>query len=110
MRVRPLSGQVLIEILPRDTHSAGGIVFPDHTPSPEEVQAGHRNPEKPPPLQGIVRAIGAWPKLRNGMALMPEFGIGAKVIVRHNSGLTMHRGIGERFKMVLVEEVLAVIG
>lgn len=109
MNVRPLSGQVLIEILPPDKRSAGGIEFPDHTRSADEVQATHRKPEKPPPLQGIVAAIGYWPKLRNGLSLMPEFGIGAHVIVRHNAGLQMHRGIGERFRMCLVEEVLAVI-
>ena len=109
MRVRPLTGQVLIEILPKDRFSPGGIEFPDHTMSPEEVQASHRNPQRPPPLQGIVREIGNWPKLPNGMMAMPEFGIGAKVIVRHNAGLQMHRGIGEKFRMCLVEEVLAVV-
>jgi co-chaperonin GroES (HSP10) len=109
MNIRPLTGQVLIEILPKETSSAGGIVFPEHTTSPEEHQQAARNPVKPPPLHGIVRAIGNWPKLRNGMANMPEFGIGARVIVGPHAGLSMHRGIGERFRMVLIEEVLAVL-
>lgn len=109
MNIRPLSGQVLIEILPPNKISAGGIQFPDHTRSPEEVQASHRKPEPPPPLQGVVKEIGYWPKLRNGLSLMPEFGIGAHVILRHNSGVQMHRGIGDRFRMCLVEEVLAVV-
>ena len=108
-RIRPLTGQVLVEVLPTDTHSAGGIEFPQHTQSPEEVQASHRRPEPPPPLTGIVREIGPWPKLKNGMAVLPDFGIGARVIVRHNAGIQMQRNIGERFRMVLVEEVLAVV-
>jgi co-chaperonin GroES (HSP10) len=111
MNVRPLTGYALVEILPSDTQSAGGIAFPDRHLSPEEVQARHRDPMrlKPPPLQGIVRAIGAWPKLRNGMALMPEFGIGARVIIGPLAGLQMVRGVGERFRMVALEEVLAVV-
>jgi len=109
VNIRPLTGQVLIEILPRDRFSPGGIEFPEYTLSAEEVQQRNHVPTKPPPLHGVVTAIGAWPKLRNGMALMPEFGVGAKVIVRHNAGLQMHRGIGEKFRMCLVEEVLAVV-
>lgn len=109
MKIKPLTGQVLVEILPDDKRSAGGIEFPEHTLSPEEVQATHRNPQKPPPWKGIVREIGAWPKLRNGMALLPEFGIGATVVVGHNAGIQMQRNIGERFRMVLLDEVLAVL-
>ena len=108
-RIVPLTGQVLVEILPRDTRSAGGIEFPEYTLSAEDVQQRNHVPEKPPPLHGVVTAIGQWPKLPNGKLAMPEFGLGAKVIVRHNAGLQMHRGIGERFRMCLVEEVLAVV-
>lgn len=109
MQIKPLTGQVLVEILPEDRRTAGGIELPEHTQSPEEVQASHRRPEPPPPWQGIVRAIGDWPKLRNGMLAMPEYGIGARVVVRHNAGVQMQRGIGEKFRMVRQEEVLAVL-
>lgn len=104
-----MCGQVLVEILPKEKMSEGGIAFPDHTTSPEEHQQAARKPVKPPPLYGIVRAIGNWPKLRNGMMAMPEFGLGARVVVGSHAGITMHRGIGERFRMCLVEEVLAVL-
>lgn len=109
MNIKPLTGQVLVEILPSDRRSPGGIEFPEVTLHADEVQRRSRVPEKPPPLQGVVTAIGSWPKLKNGMMAMPEFGVGAKVIMRHNAGLQMHRGIGERFRMCLVEEVLAVV-
>jgi len=110
MRIRPLTGQVLVQILPRDKRSAGGIEFPDEVPlSPEAVQAGHRHPEKPKPHIGIVREMGRWPKTRNGLAQMPQFGIGAKVIVGFNAGIQMRRDIGENFRMVLNEEVIAVL-
>ena len=108
MKIKPLPGQALIEVLPSEKISAGGIAFPEHTLSPEERQSDHR-PTMPPPLTGIVREIGAWPKLKNGMAVMPEFGIGSKVVVGFNAGLQLERGIGQRLRMVLQQEVLAVL-
>ena len=108
-RIKPLTGQVLIELLPPEAQSDGGIFFPEHTLSPEEVQMTHRQPELPRPHMGIVRAIGAWPKIKNGMQLMPEFGNGAKVIIRHNAGIQMNRNIGDKLRMVRNSEVLAVV-
>lgn len=108
MKIKPLPGQALIEILPADKRSAGGIEIPGHTMSPEERQSDHR-PQMPPPLTGIVREIGDWPKLKNGMAVMPEFGIGSKVVVGFNAGLQLERGIGQRLRMVRQREVLAVL-
>lgn len=109
MTIRPLTGQVLVEILPRESLSAGGITIPEHTTSPEEhTQAAH-NPIPPKPHIGIVKAIGQWPKLKNGMAVPPAFGLGARVVVGHHAGIQMHRGIGEKFRMVRTEEVLAVL-
>ena len=108
MSVRPLTGQVLVEILPAERRSTGGIELPQHTMSPEENQQAAHRPTMPPGLTGVVKAIGAWPKLTNGMALMPEFGIGARVVIGRNSGLDLQRGIGERLKMVRNDQVLAV--
>jgi co-chaperonin GroES (HSP10) len=109
MKVRPLTGQVLVEILPADSRSSGGIDLPEHTPSPEENQEAARRPSVPPGLTGVVKAIGAWPKLANGMALMPEFGVGTRVVIGPHAGLDLTRGIGERLKMVRNDQVLAVI-
>lgn len=109
MKIRPLTGQVLVEILPADKVTAGGIEIPERVMSPEEVQESHRNPAPPPPWQGIVREIGPWPKLPNGMALMPEYGRGARVLIRHNAGIQMRRSIGTRLRMVRQSEVLALI-
>lgn len=109
MKIKPLTGQVLVEILPSETQSAGGIRLPDHTLSPEEHQERSHSPTPPPGITGIVRAIGSWPKLPSGRALMPEFGIGNKVVLRPHSGQDMQRNVGERFKMVLQDDVLAVL-
>jgi co-chaperonin GroES (HSP10) len=109
MNIRPLTGQVLVEILPREKVSAGGIEIPDHTLSPEEVQATHRQPTPPPPWIGIAKAVGAWPKTKTGLLRMPEYGVGAKVVVRHNGGVEMRRNVGERYRMVAQKEILAVL-
>lgn len=111
MRVTPLTGQVLIEVLPTETRSAGGVELPpDLTLSAEIVQESHANPEKPAKNHiGIVRAIGPWPKTRSGLIQMPEFGIGAKVVFNPFRGTAMQRGIGEHLRMVRNDDVLAVL-
>ena len=109
MRIKPLTGQVLVEILPADRSTAGGIELPERTLSPEEHQQNARHPTPPPPWTGIVREIGPWPKLRNGLLAMPEYGKGARVVIGHNAGIQMQRNIGERFRMVRQEDVLAVL-
>lgn len=109
MTIKPLTGQVLVEILPVDKRSAGGIDLPEHTMSPEENQSDARRPTMPPGLTGVVKAIGPWPKTRTGLARMPEFGIGARVVIRPHGGLDLQRGIGERLKMVHQSQVLAVL-
>jgi chaperonin GroES len=109
MTIKPLTGQVLVEIIPSEKRSAGGIDLPDHTMSPEENQEAAHRPTMPPGITGFVVAIGPWPKLSNGMALMPEFGVGARVVLSRGAGLDLQRGIGERLKMVHQSQVLAVL-
>lgn len=109
MSIRPLTGQVLIEILPRENITEGGIALADRSLSPEEVEQTHRNPTPPEPWKGIVRSIGPWPKLKNGMAVLPEYGIGARVIIGRHAGIEMERRLGERLRMVNQKDVLAVI-
>src|ERR1019366_1766481 len=100
MTIKPLTAQVLVEILPADKRSAGGIELPQHTPSPEENQEAAHRPTMPPGLIATVLEIGPWPKLKNGLLKMPEFGRGSKVVIGPHAGLDMTRGVGERLKMV----------
>lgn len=108
-KVKPLCGQVLIELLPADTHTAGGLELPNRTLSPEEVQERHRDPEKPSAVTGVVRAIGEWPKLPCGLALLPEYGIGAKVFLRPEIGTSLQWDRSRRLKMISQKDVLAVL-
>lgn len=109
MQLKPLTGQVFIELLPADTKTTGGINIPQRNLTPEDWQHRAKHPEKPAGVIGIVRALGSWPKLRNGMMAMPEYGKGARVVLRPEVGLQMQRHFGERFRMVRQEDVLAVL-
>lgn len=109
MRVRPLTGQVLVQLQPAEKLSPGGVSIPEHTLSPEEHQARAHHPTPPPPLTGIVREIGPWPKLRNGMSVLPPFGIGAKVLIPRYCGTEMHWDVSGRLKMIRTEDVMAVL-
>lgn len=110
MKLKPLTGQVLIEVVAPATKSHGGVDLPDERPlSPEFVESTHANPTKPSKNHiGIVREIGPWPKLGNGMLLMPEFGKGAKVVFNpyHGTELRYHN---KPLKMVALDDVLAVL-
>lgn len=108
-KVKPLTGQVLIELLPTESHSAGGIALPNRTLSPEEVQERHSDPEKPAGLIGIVRECGPWPKLKCGLTLMPEFGIGAKVVIPPLVGTALSWDTSRRLKMIRQSDVLAIL-
>lgn len=108
MKIKPLTGQALVELLPHDRLTAGGIEIPERCLSPDEVESRHLNPEKPKPWFGVVREIGAWPPLKNGLRLMPEFGIGAKVILRHNAGTEIHYHERVKLRLVKQQDILAV--
>lgn len=108
-KLRPLTGQVLVELLPSEAASAGGIALPNRTLSPEEVQERHANPEKPPGLIGIVRAVGKWPKLKCGMLMMPEFSTGMRVVIPARCGTELSWDHSRRLKLVDQSEILAVV-
>lgn len=108
MNIKPLPGEALIEILPEDAATPSGIVLPQVSLSPEEVQARHVNPQKPRDYKGLVRKIGPWPKLGNGLAVMPEFKIGDTVLVGFNCGTPMRYGHGN-FRIVRQGDVIAVL-
>lgn len=109
MRVRPLTGQALIELLPHDQFSDGGIEIPKRSLSPEEIQDRHLNPDKPKPWYGVVRSIGKWPALKCGKLLLPEYGVGMRVVIKHNAGVPFQDGTHRKLRMVHQGDVLAVL-
>lgn len=111
MKIKPLPGQVLIEVEPPPELSAGGVALPSDLPVPPDVeQENSRNPEKPSKNNiGRVVAVGAWPKTRKGLLVMPEFGLGARVIFNAWRGVQMERALGDKLRMINQKDVLGVI-
>ena len=109
MRVKPFTGQVLIQLDEPERVSSSGIFIPDHTLSAEEVQERSHHPTPPAALTGKVVEMGAWSKLKNGMAILPPFGLGAKVLIRPTSGVEFLWETSCRLKMVDLRDVLAVL-
>lgn len=107
--IRPMSGQVLLRILPPETRSKGGIELPQHRLSPEEQMERNHHPEPPPPEMAYVEAIGPWKRLKNGLAQLPPFPAGSTVLIRPSSGQELSRNVNEKLRLVRVEDVLAVL-
>jgi chaperonin GroES len=100
--IRPLTNQVLLEVLPPDEKSFGGIVIP------ETLRNGSPD-DKKPPFKGIVVAIGPWRKTNQGLAVLPEFKRGDVVLCSPYRGHKLTRNIGERYQLVRTDDVLAVV-
>lgn len=102
MSIRPLTGQVLIRILPNPPESYGGIVLPD--------LAFDRIPgEKAKPRRGLVIATGPWKKTKQGFCVLPDFKPGDTVLVSEYLGTKLTRAIGENLRLCRVEDVLALL-
>lgn len=100
--IRPLTNQVLIEVIPADATTHGGIVIP------EDIREGSKD-EKKHVVKAIVVAIGAWRKTKQGFAVLPEFAIGDTVLCSPYRGVKMTRNIGERYQLVKTQDILAVL-
>lgn len=113
--IRPMRGQCLIEMLPPDSRTSGGIELPEVVVNPPETDHGRHKRVEPRgvPLFGRVLAIGPWAEVKKGnkkgYLRPPDFGIGAKVIVSSAAGQKLQRNLFEQYKLVEQRRVLAVI-
>lgn len=106
MRIRPLTGQVLITVLPLGLVERGITLpenFADANPTSDDPM------RRKPIRKGIVREIGPWPKTKNGMGILPEFGKGATVFFNEHSGQKLTADIGVHLRLVNTSDVLAVL-
>ena len=113
--VRPLRGQVFIEMIPPEQESDGGIYIPESARQDPMTEFGRAKLVHPrgEPVKGYVRAIGPWPLVKKGkykgFQVMPEFKIGDMVIVPARAGQPLSDGFGHGFKMVQQRAVLAIV-
>lgn len=97
MNVRPLTGQVLVRILPDEYE---GLIFHD----PTLAERG----EKSPPRKAVVLAVGPWRKTKQGFSVLPDIHVGQRVLVSEYVGTKLTRNLGENLRLMRVEDVLAV--
>lgn len=102
MKIRPLTGQVLVQALRPDDKTESGLFIPDI--AQESVRG-----EKAKPFKALVLALGPWKKTKNGYGILPDFGIGHTVLCTPYAGQKLSRNIGERYQLVRSEDVLAVV-
>ena len=100
--IRPLIGQVLVEVLPPEETTASGLFIPD------VAQSSPRG-EKARPFKAQVVAIGPWKRTKQGFAVLPEFTIGAQILCTPYAGTKLTRNIGERYQLVKITDVLALV-
>jgi co-chaperonin GroES (HSP10) len=95
VKIKPLAGQVLLAVKPRQEAECG-IEIPESS-----------RESRQPVREAKVLAIGPWKKI-NGFALLPEFGIGATVLVSDYSGTKIDANPGN-MRLVHMDDVLAVL-
>lgn len=105
-RIRPLTGQSLIELLPPDQQERG-IFLPDI------AQDSRNSPDDPyrrkQAVKGKVVEMGAWPKTDKGFAVPPAFGIGATVFLSAYVGTPLDWDTTGKLRLVKNGDVLAVL-
>lgn len=101
MSLRPLTGQVCVQLSPPDEKTNGGLFLP---------HAVHRGPgEKADPRKGVVISVGPWRKTKKGFAILPDFKPGDTVLVNEYLATKLTRAIGENLRLCRVDDVLAVV-
>ena len=101
MSIRPLTGQVLIRLLPNPPASFGGIILPD-------VAFDRIEGEKLKPRLGLVIACGPWRKTKNGFSVLPEVRPNDVVLISEYRSAKLTRSVGEHLRLIRSDDILAV--
>ena len=108
MRIKPLTGQILVRKLAPEDKTTGGLFIPDIAQEDERATFdGKLYAPKKKPFKAVVVRIGPWRKTRNGYGIMPPFGVGATVICSPYSSQQVSRDLGG-LALVDSNDVLAI--
>jgi co-chaperonin GroES (HSP10) len=102
MKIRPLQGQALVLLLPRDEKI--GEIFIAETANSSGSKFVKRSPRK-----AIVQAIGPWRTTRNGKAILPDFRKGDTVVLNDYIGNRLTHDVKDHLRLVKVDDVLGVL-
>lgn len=106
MRIRPLTGQVLILLLPHDEKD-GSIFIPEtanearSTPDNIYVRMAHR--------KAIVQEVGPWKKTKQGLAVLPEVKPGDTVVISPYAGTRLSQDMNDHLKLIKSDDILALL-
>lgn len=100
MKIRPLTGQVLVRVLKPDYRTETGLYIPD-------IAQGASRGEKQQPFKAVVIALGPWKKNKKGYGFLPDFGVGQTVICTPYSGQKLSWDVSGVYQLVRSEDVLA---
>lgn len=100
IKIKPLTGQVLVRLLPPDFWNPTGLLIP------ESAQVAPQG-EKAYPRKAVVVEIGPWRKTKQGFAILPDFHPGQTVVVNEYLGTKLTRNIGEQYRLCRIDDVLA---
>lgn len=79
MKLRPKQGQVLVELIPYENHTAGGLELPDNVKHKDEIG-------RMPGQRAKVLSLGVWPTTKKGHLIPYEFKVGDVVVVDPTAG------------------------
>lgn len=102
MKIKPLQGQALVLLLPRD-EKIGEIFIPETANDSGSVFI------KRSPRRGIVQEIGPWRKTKDGKAILPDFHKGDTVLLNDYVGTKLTHDVRDNLRLVKVDDVLGVL-
>ncbi len=106
MRIKPLTGQVLVFLLPKDDKE--GSIF-----LPQSVMDGKSSPDnvyvKLKPRKAVVQEVGPWKKTKQGLAVLPPVKRGDTVIVSQYKGQKITTDVREQLMLVNSDDLLAIL-
>lgn len=102
MKIRPLTGQVLVKLLPPDEKD-GSIFVTEQVSSPDNIYAKSR------PRRGVIVGIGPWKKTKNGLGVLPPVKPRDTVILSPYKGQNLTRDIADNMVLVNSDDILAVL-
>lgn len=106
MRIKPLTGQVLVLLLPRD-EKIGEIFIPE---TANDGKATHDDMYvKRLARKGIVQSIGPWKKTKDGKAILPDFRKGQTILLNDYVGQKLTHDVEDNLRLIKYDDVLGVL-
>ena len=101
MKLRPRQGQVLVELIPYESETAGGLTIPETAKRGDEIG-------RMPGQRAKVLRTGVWPTTKKGHLIPYEFKPGDFVIVDPTAGNSLSAD-NQRWKLYDYRSILGIV-